>query len=133
MSDARATIAKQRKAQKLIRRYTLLAAAVGLVYLATRFSFTQLAPERCSPLTGFAPGDRLVIDGRPRAVSEGDAVLVMTQGGTRHLCRIERVREEDGHLWCSYDNGDCPGFSSETAGWVDPRAVTGRVLLTWEY
>ena len=132
MSDARSTIAKQRKTLKLVRRYTFLAAAVGLVYIVTRFQFTELSESRCSPLTRFAPGDRLVVDSRPGAVSEGDAVLVMTRGGTEHLCRIDRVRE-DGHLWCNSDNQDCPGFTSEDAGWVDPRAVTGRVLMSWEH
>lgn len=133
MSDARSTIAKQRKALKLVRRYTFLAAAVGLVYIVTRFEFTQLSRERCSPLTRFAPGDRLVVDGRPGSVSRGDAVLVMTQSGAKHLCRIDRVREGDGHLWCMTDNDDCPGFSSDAAGWVDPRAVSGRVLMSWEH
>lgn len=133
MNDARNGIMRQRKALKLIRRYTLLAAAVGLVYIVTRFEFTQLSAERCSPLTRFAPGDRLVVDGRPGSVSQGDAVLVMTQSGTKHLCRVERVRAEDGHLWCHGDNKECPGFSSESAGWIDPRAVTGRVLMSWEH
>ena len=133
MSDARATIAKQRKTLKLVRRYTFLAAAVGLVYIVTRFEFIELSEKRCSPLTRFAPGDSLVVDARPGSVSEGDAVLVMTQGGAKHLCLIDSVRGEDGHLWCISNNQDCPGFTSEDAGWVDPRAVTGRVLMSWEH
>ena len=133
MTDAPSTLARQRKALKLVRRYTFLAAAVGLVYIVTRFEFTQLSPERCSPLTRFAPGDRLVVDGRPGAVAKGDAVLVLTQSGTKHLCRVEETRDSDGHLWCSFDNPDCEGFTSEAAGWIDPRAVSGRVLMSWEH
>ncbi|QDV07384.1 hypothetical protein Poly30_29080 [Planctomycetes bacterium Poly30] len=133
MTDPRATLKRQRSALKLIRRYTVLAALVGLVYIATRFEFSQLPVDRCCPLVRFAPGDRLVIDGRPGDVSVDDAVLIQTQSGAKHLCRVERLRPEDGRLWCVTDNADCAGFSSETAGWIDPRAVTGRVLLSWEY
>lgn len=133
MTDPRATIARQRSALKIIRRYTVLAAIVGLVYIATRFEFSQLPEDRCCPLVRFAPGDRLVIDGRPGPASVGDAVLIQTQSGAKHLCRIDQVRDEDGRLWCVTDNAECPGFSSDAAGWIDPRAVTGRVLLSWEH
>ncbi|MFT5733926.1 MAG: hypothetical protein ACJAZN_002333 [Planctomycetota bacterium] len=133
MADARTTIARQRSALKIIRRYTVLAALVGLVYIGTRFEFSALPEDRCSTLVRFDPGDRLVIDGRPGSVGQGDAVLIQTQSGSKHLCLVERVREEDGRLWCVTDNPECPGFSSEAAGWIDPRAVTGRVLLSWEH
>ena len=133
MPDPRATLQRQRSALKLIRRYTVLAAIVGLIYIAARFEFSQLPADRCCPLVRFTSGDRIVIDGRPGRVSEGDAVLIQTQSGAKHLCRVERVREADGRLWCVTDNIDCAGFSSEAAGWIDPRAVTGRILLSWEY
>ncbi len=133
MSDARATIVKQRKALKVLRRITVLVALGGLGYLALRFEFMQLPEERPCPLVQFEPGDKLVIDGRPTALSVDDAVLVMTRDGIRRLCKIRLIREGDGHLWCVTDNPDCEGFSSTVAGWIDPRAVVGRVLMGWDH
>lgn len=133
MTDAREGLRRQRGALRLARRLTILAAVLGLAYLVMRFEFLRLPEERCSPLVRFAPGDQLVVDGRPSSVSEGDAVLVMTQSGARHLCRVERVRADDGRLWVVSDNPECPGFSSDAAGWIDPRAAVGRVLMSWEH
>jgi hypothetical protein len=57
----------------------------------------------------------------------------MTRSGRIELTLVEAVREEDGALWCEPDARDCPGLSSADAGWIDRRAVQGRVLLTWDY
>ncbi|MEM9380918.1 MAG: hypothetical protein AAGB93_13275 [Planctomycetota bacterium] len=112
---------------------TVLLAVLGVGYLVLRFDIIGLPEDRCCPLTRFEPGDRLIVDGRPVSVAAGDAVLVRTADGSLHLTRISEVRPEDGRLWCATDAPDCPGLSSEDVGWIDPRAVDGRVLLSWEF
>ena len=123
----------QRVLLRRLRRVTTFVAVLGLAYLVLRFELVTLPADRCSPVTGYAPGDRLIVDGRPSRVGPGDAVLVQTRSGRLELTLVQAVREEDGALWCEPDATDCPGLSSSDAGWIDRRAMTGRVLLTWDY
>ncbi|MEM1449648.1 MAG: hypothetical protein AAF602_31270 [Myxococcota bacterium] len=116
-----------------IRRLTVLLAVAGVAYLVMRFDIVGLPEDRCCPLTRFEPGDRLIVDGSPTTLSPADAVLVRTADGSLHLTRISAVRSKDGAIWCETDAPDCPGLSSEDVGWIDPRAVDGRVLMSWEF
>lgn len=120
-----------RQLQVLARRVTLVLAAIGLGYLFVRFDLRTLPDDRCCPLTDFVPGDRLVLDTRPRALTPGQPVLLLVQGGGEVLGKIERVREADGALWCTTDRDGCPGFDSAASGWVPREAVVGRILLGW--
>lgn len=116
---------------KRARVALLIGAFGGCIYLATRFTILPLPAEGCSPVSRFAAGDRLLVDSRPRPLVRGDAVLARDDRGVLQLTLVERVREEDGALWCGGNNAECPGFDSETAGWIPRESVAGRVLLGW--
>lgn len=109
----------------------VVGALAGAGYIASRFTLITLPSEGCSPVSRFAAGDRLLVDAKPRPLQPRDAVLVRAEGGALQLTLIERVRDEDGALWCRGDNADCPGFGSEAVGWVPRSSVAGRVLLGW--
>ena len=123
----------QRQLLKRFRRITLLVAGLGLVYLVTRFDIVGLPEDRGCPLIRFEPGDRLIVDGRASRIGAGDAVIVRTADGGLHLTRVSAVRSTDGALWCKTDSPDTPGLGSADVGWIDARAVEGRVLMTWDY
>ena len=109
----------------------LVAVVLGAGYLTTRFTLITLPAEGCSPVTRFAAGDRLLVDARPRPLATGDAVLVRGIGGALQLTLVRVVRSENGALWCEGDSAECPGWGSETAGWIPASGVAGRVLLGW--
>lgn len=116
-----------------IRRITTVVAILGLGYLVVRFDLMMLPKDRCSPLVRFDPGDRLIVDGHPSSVGPGDAILVRTRSGVVVVTRVQALREEDGAVWCTTDNPDCPGLRSEEAGWISTEAIAGRVLLAWNF
>lgn len=109
----------------------IVAVLLGAGYLASRFALITLPGEGCSPVSRFAPGDRLLIDSRPRPLAPGDAVLVREGSGTLQLTLVKVVRSENGEVWCEGDREDCPGLASESSGWIPASAVAGRVLLGW--
>ncbi len=121
----------QAKLLRTLRRVTVFIAVLGVVYLATRYQTITLPSTGCSPVARFAAGDRLIVDGRPRPLEKGDAVLVRDDAGRLQLTMVESLRETDGSLWCVSNVPECPGFSSEQAGWIDPSRVAGRVLFGW--
>ncbi len=123
----------QRQLLKRFRRITMLTAVLGLAYIVMRFDIVALPDDRGCPLNRFAPGDRLIVDGRPSHIGAGDAVLVRTAAGGLHLTRVSAVRSTDGALWCKTDNPDVAGLTSDDVGWIQSEAVDGRVLLRWDY
>lgn len=123
----------QAKLLRNLRRATVFIAVLGIVYLVSRFQTITLPSEGCSPVGRFTAGDRLIVDGRPRPLEKGDAVLIRDVGGRLQLTLIETLRPADGHLWCVSNVPECPGFSSKEAGWIDPGRVAGRVLFGWSF
>ena len=123
----------QRQLLRRFRRITMLVAVLGLAYIVTRFEIIGLPEDQGSPLSRFAPGDRLIVDGRPGHIGLGDAVLVRAADGVLHLTRVSAMRSSDGALWCKTDNPDTPGLGSDDVGWIEPGAVEGRVLMRWDY
>ena len=86
-------------------------------------------PSTCSPVSTIEAGAKLLLDTQPRPLVPGDTVLRRGEGGTRLLALVERVRDDDGALWCATDRADCPGFESEEHGWVPRIVVAVRVLV----
>ncbi len=123
----------QRRWLRGLRRVTLVLALAGIGYLGYRFDVVPMPSTRCSPVARFEAGDRLVVDLRPAAIQPGDAVLIRDAEGGLHLVVVSATRDDGARLWCSSDCPDCEGFDSAAVGWVDRRAVTGRVLLAWVY
>lgn len=123
----------QAKLLRTLRRATVFIAVLGTVYLVTRFQTITLPSQGCSPVARFAAGDRLVVDGRPRPLEAGDAVLIRDDSGRLQLTLIDSLRDTDGYLWCVSNVPECPGFSSADAGWIGPERVAGRVLFGWSF
>ncbi|MEO0663466.1 MAG: hypothetical protein AAFZ87_18180, partial [Planctomycetota bacterium] len=98
-------------------------------YLGSRYGLHDLPGDACSPVSTVEAGAKLLLDTQPRPLTPGDTVLLRVEGGTRLLALVERVRDEDGALWCGTDRAGCPGFDSEVHGWVPRNVVAGRVLL----
>ncbi|MEE2939356.1 MAG: hypothetical protein VX460_03115 [Planctomycetota bacterium] len=120
-----------RAALRGARIAVIVAVLAGAGYIASRFTLITLPANGCSPVSRFLAGDRLLVDTRPRPLTAGDAVLVREVGGALQLTLVQVVRPENGSLWCDGDRADCPGFGSESSGWIPASAVAGRVLLGW--
>lgn len=128
MSAARARWTPRRVA-RIARRVILLGSLAGALYLGLRFKVRFLPEDACCPLVSYEPGERILVDVDPRPLASGDVVFLGIEGGGRTVARVERVRGDDGALWCSTDREGCPGASSERLGWIPRGAVVGRVLF----
>ncbi len=120
---------------------------VGLVALVAfglwRYDLVRVPPDGCSPVEGFEPGDRLLVDLHPAGIEVGDAVLYRSPAGELLLGRVTRPpasAPEDvwaacraGALWIVGERPDCPQADSRRHGPIDTLAVTGRVAacLPW--
>lgn len=118
---------RPKKLQHLLSRATLLLAALGGLYLWTRYEVLSLPESGCSPLARVAPGSWMWIDLAPRGLREGDAVFFELSDGRLALAQIERI-EADG-LWLITDMADCPAESSLTQGLIAEERVHGRLIL----
>lgn len=119
----------------LLRRLRLalwVLALAGLGYLALRFDNLTL-PGGCSPLLRYAPGNRLLLDRRFRALEPGDAVLF--RGGEQLLLGlVERVEDHPARrFWLVTDAPDCPGSASPELGWIPREDVVARIVLVWPF
>ena len=114
-----------------LRLATLALAAAGMLYLVQRYDLMLLPASGCSPLASLAPGDRLLLDRRPRALGVGDAVLFAGPGGALHLAVLRRERKSGDarELWLETEVADCPGPDSRALGWIPAGAVRARLLL----
>ncbi len=116
-----------RKLQRVLSRGTLLLAALGGMYLWTRYEVMTLPEGGCSPLTQLAPGSFMWIDLRPVEIGVGDVLFFDVPGGRLGIGLVERV--EGARYWVVTDVVDCPGESSETLGWIGGERVHGRLIL----
>lgn len=116
-----------RQVQRWLSRATLVFAALGGLYLWTRYEVLTLPSEGCSPLTRLAPGCVLWIDLRPGSLAPGDVVFFQLADGRLALAEVER--REAGRLWLVIDEESCPGESSATLGWIPEEHVHGRMIF----
>lgn len=123
----------QTRLLRRLRRWTLVLALGGAAYIGLRFEFLAMPEGRCSPVARFDAGDRLVVDRYPGEIAPGDAVLIRSEEGALLLVVVSAMGEAEEQLWCTSDCSSCVGFDSAVDGWVDRRAVAGRVLLAWVY
>ena len=122
--------------------YVVLVVVTGFVLW--RYDLVRLPSEGCSPLVGFAPGDRLVVERRLVAADvEGEAVLYRAPTGELLLGRVSPLPPsappehwaavEAGALWLEVERRDCPGGDSRRFGPIETEAAWGRVAfrLPW--
>jgi len=124
----------------MARRVVLFAAFAGLVYIAWRVDVFELPGEGCSPLHGYAPGDRVLIERRPSTLGLGDAVVFGDLDGALLLGRVveapldlapkPRARLDAGAHWIVVERRDCPGRDSSTLGPIEPEQIVARLIMT---
>lgn len=122
------------------RRVTLFLAVLGAAYLFWRADVLELPEEGCSPLHGFAPGARVLVDRAPGELRVGHAVLFRGRTGELLLGRIatpgpnvgsdERAQLAAGDLWILTERDDCPGRDSDDLGPIPTDDVVARLLLS---
>jgi len=114
-----------------LRLLTLALAAAGALYLWRRYDLMLLPAGGCSPLASLAPGDRLLLDRRPRAPVVGDALVFAGPENALHLAVVRQARGSGDarELWLETEVADCPGPDSRELGWIPARSVRARVLL----
>lgn len=118
----------QAKLQRGLRRFTLFAAAAGVLYLYTRFELLTVPETGCTPVLRFAPGSTMLLDTRPRPLVPGDGVVFDAGNGATSLGLVRECRP-DGSAWIEVDADDCPGPSSETLGWIPADRLLARVVF----
>ncbi|QDU67570.1 hypothetical protein [Engelhardtia mirabilis] len=121
------------------RRAVLIVAAAGLGYLFWRADMLTLPEQGCSPLHGFAPGDRVIVDRRPKELGPGAAVLFEGRAGELLLGRVvdaprdldpaARALIERGALWIETERDDCPGNDSDDLGPIATERVVARLIM----
>lgn len=116
---------------RALRRFVLVAAALGAYYLFSRYTLFDLPERGCSPLWNMAPGDRLVLDTWEREPAVGDGVVVRDADGFLQLGRVLAAPPgtDASALWIGYDDPNCPGYDSSVSGAIPTDAVIGRILL----
>ena len=132
-----------RRITAVARRVTLFLAVFGAAYLFWRADVLELPSEGCSPLNGFAPGARVLVDRSPGHLRPGDPVLFRGRPGELLLGRVvdppaevgveQRDALDAGDLWIVAEREDCPGRDSRELGPIAPDDVVARLLtpLGW--
>jgi hypothetical protein len=118
--------------QVLLRRGTLLLAAVGAAYLWTRFEVLPLPAGGCSPLRRLRPGTLLWVDRRPGPLEVGDVVFFRLADGTIVLGEVARREASPPRSWVLTDDPACPGTDSDDLGWVPDGDVHGRLMMAFD-
>ena len=111
-----------RRLQRILSRATLVGAALGGIYLWTRYEVMTLPEAGCSPLTRLAPGSFMWIDLRPGAIAAADVLFFELPDGRLALGEVERIDGEA--YWIVTDVEDCPAESSATLGGSITRVST---------
>ena len=119
---------KPAQVQRVLRRITFLLAAVGGLYIYSRFSLMTLPAEGCSPIERFAPGTSLLLDQRPPQWGVGDAVLFGSGADSISLGEVGELRS-DGSAWIVINATNCPGASSAELGWIAEDRLVARVIF----
>ena len=122
-----------------LRRAVLVLAALGLSYLVWRADILNLPQAGCSPLHGFAPGDRVLVDLQPGGVELGAAVMFEGRDGELLLGRVSeapleldpdlRAQLDAGALWILTERDDCPGQDSDDLGPIAAERVVARLIM----
>jgi len=127
----------ERARRWLLRARVFLYAAIvaGVAFTVWRYDLVELPAEGCSPLFGFEPGDRLVVDRRPAELAPPRALLYRDPSGTLRLGRVapfppEAVRGGGDELWVLADERDCPSPDSRVFGPLPRDRVAGRVAFS---
>ena len=139
----------QKRLKRSIARLRLVLYA-GLLLLAGffvwRYEVVRLPVDGVSPLSVYAPGDRLIVDMHPGSLNSGDAVLYRVEGvlligriaapsdseraalSTEHEALLQA-----GALWIVKDDADAPGADSRSLGPIGAADVAGRIAtaVSW--
>ncbi len=87
-------MADPRRFVPILRRATLILAALMVVWIISRFStYTLEGDESIMPMR-FDPGQVLLLDKRPRSPQVGDAWLVRTEAGQLALGVVRKMAED---------------------------------------
>jgi len=121
-----------RRLQTILRRGTLIVAAIAGVYLWSRYEVIPLPAEGCSPLQRLSPGNLLWVDRYPSSVIVGDVLFFEQADGSVGLGEVARLEAAPERYWIVTDDDACPAPDSDDFGWVAPDAVYGRLLLAMD-
>ena len=127
-----------RKLQRRLRWGTWIASACCVAYLFLRYDFMTLPETGCSPLLRFTTGNRLLLDRWASEYVAGDAILFRGPDGLVFVGAVARISAgeagvEDGALWVTTDNPDCPGQDSDDFGWIARESLAARIVLVWPW
>lgn len=107
-----------------LRRATYILAALGVIYLAMRYSVYSLdAPNEVLPMR-FETGQKVLLDTRPRVPEAGDAFLVRTAQGGLALGVVQAVQEQR----LAFIMGRS-GWSESDWLWIPRKDLQARVLF----
>ena len=134
----------QARTARWIKRLRLVAyGGIGLavVYFVLRFDIVRIPEDSLSPLIGYEPGERLVVDRWVGTLAEGDVVLFEGNPSEILLGRVGRPPSsapaatweaiEGGALWIEGDRSQGPVRDSHVLGPIPPERVRGRVGFTF--
>ena len=117
--------------------YAVLAVVVGV--FVVRYDLVLLPAEGCSPLVGFEPGERLVVERRFLGQPDEGQVFLFRDGDELLLGRVaappasapEEVWKAvaEGSLWLVTERPECPGRDSRVLGPIPREAWWGRVTM----
>ena len=117
--------------------YVLLAVLVAVFVF--RYDLVLLPAQGCSPLVGFEPGERLVVERRLLGTPAEGEVLLFRDGGELLLGRVAAppasapldvwAAVEEGALWLVTERPECPGRDSRVLGPIPRAAWWGRVTM----
>ncbi len=113
-----------RQVNRLLRRVTLLASVVGLLWIASRFRPYGLEGEASVLPMRYEPGQTLLIDLRPRDPEVGDAWFVRTPEGTLALGVVQALEPDRMALLFGR-----VAFEPEHWTWVPRAQAQARVLM----
>ncbi len=121
---------KPAQVRRFLRVVSLGGALLGLAWIYGRFDLLTLPSEGCTPLFDLDPGDRVLIDRRPKRLNAGHGVLFSSGDGRLLLGRVSaEVAVPADELWIETDDPACPGDDSRSLGPIPREQVRGRVLF----
>lgn len=119
--------------QRTLGRATLVAVAIGGIYLWNRYEWMKLPGEGCSPLTRISPGNTLWVDRWPGRIEVGDVLFFDVGDGGIAIAEVSEVAPDGDRYWVLTDVEDCPGVDSDELGWISRDAVQGRLMMATNF